>query len=252
MPAAFLGHGSPMNALADNRYTQAWRRFGDSARQPRAVLVVSAHWYIDHVAVTAMTQPRTIHDFGGFPQALFDMQYPAPGSPSVAAEVAALLAPLDVELDERWGLDHGAWSVLVHAYPGADVPIVQLSIDASKPASFHYEVGARLLPLRDSGVVIVGSGNVVHNLRLYFGGPPEPYEWSVRFDQHVQRALDRRDHDALVGYASHPDGRLAVPTPDHYLPLLYIAAVHDDDEHVGVLVDGHDGASLSMRSIVIS
>lgn len=251
-PAVFIGHGNPMNSLDDNVWTRAWRDFGDRMPRPRAVLCVSAHWYVRGVAVTAMPIPRTIHDFGGFPQELFDVQYPAPGDPGLAVEVTELLAPLDVQADTAWGLDHGTWSILAHVFPAADVPVVQLAIDATRPDAYHLEVGRLLAPLRDEGVLVMGSGNIVHNLGRINFGATEPFDWTVRFDEHVQRALDGRDDAALVAYRDHPDGLLAAPTPEHYLPLLYVAGARQDDDELTVLTDGYAAGSLSMRSVVLA
>jgi 4,5-DOPA dioxygenase extradiol len=253
MPAVFVGHGTPMNALAHNRYTDAWRRLGASVPRPRAVLCVSAHWFVRGTRVTAMAKPRTIHDFGGFPQALFDVEYPAPGDPELAGEARDLLAPVDVELDESWGLDHGAWSVLVHMFPDADVPVVQLSLDGTRPASFHYELGARLAPLRQRGVLVVGSGNIVHNLQAYAGsrGAAEPLDWALRFETEVRRRLDARDHGPLIAYESlGPDARLSVPTPDHYLPFLHVIG-QSGGEPISYPVDGFDGGAISMLSVQV-
>src|SRR5262245_14788530 len=216
MPAVFVGHGSPMNALETNGYTEAWRRLGSSVPRPRAVVCVSAHWYVRGTRVTAMARPRTIHDFGGFPRALYEVEYPAPGDARLAAEVRDLLAPVEVALDESWGLDHGTWSVLVHMFPGADVPVLQLSIDGTRPAAFHYELGGRLAPLRERGVLVVGSGNVVHNLSAFVRSRPgaPPLDWAVRFETDVRRHLDAGQHGALIAYETlGPDARLAVPTP---------------------------------------
>jgi 4,5-DOPA dioxygenase extradiol len=251
MPVVFFGHGSPMNTLDRNRYTESWRRIGASIPRPQAILCVSAHWYTEGTAVTAMSDPRTIHDFYGFPQALFDVQYPAPGKPRLASRVRELLAPTDVGLDQSWGLDHGTWSVLKHAYPDADVPVVQLSIDGTKPPQFHYEIGKRLAPLRDEGVLVAGSGNVVHNLRLMKRGAGAPFDWAVRFNEKVRQALAARDHRALVDFDRlGEDARLAVPTAEHYLPLLYIAGLQDEDEPMSFAVDGYDLGSISMLTAV--
>jgi 4,5-DOPA dioxygenase extradiol len=246
MPVVFFGHGSPMNTLDRNPYTAAWGRIGASIPSPKAIVCVSAHWYTEGTAVTAMGRPRTIHDFYGFPQALFDVQYPAPGKPELARRLSQLLAPVDVALDESWGLDHGAWSVLKHAYPNADVPVVQLSIDGTQTPQFHYDIARRLAPLRDEGVLVAGSGNVVHNLRLMRGGGPA-FDWAVRFNEKIREALASRDHRTLVDFEKlGGDARLAVPTPEHYLPLLYIAALQREDESMSFPVDGYDLGSVSM------
>jgi len=251
MPVVFFGHGSPMNTLARNSYTEAWRKLGEAITAPKAILCVSAHWYTRGTAVTAMENPKTIHDFYGFPQALFDVQYPAPGDPKLASRVRELLAPLGVQPDHSWGLDHGTWSVLKHAYPDADVPVVQLSIDGTQPSQFHYDTGKRLAPLREEGVLVVGSGNVVHNLGLMKrnGGPA--YDWSVRFNERAREALASRDHATLVDFERlGEDARLSVPTPEHYLPLLYVAALQSEDETMSFAVDGYDLGSVSMLTAV--
>lgn len=247
MPVVFFGHGSPMNTLEHNQYTEVWRRIGESIPTPKAIVCVSAHWYTEGTAVTAMSRPKTIHDFYGFPQALFDVQYPAPGEPQLASRVCELLAPLEVGLDESWGLDHGTWSVLKHAYPKADVPVIQLSIDGTQGPRFHYETGRRLAVLRDEGALVVGSGNVVHNLRLMKRGGGQPFDWAVRFNEKIREALASRDHDTLVNFAKlGEDARLSVPTLEHYLPLLYIAALQGADETMSFPVDGYDLGSISM------
>jgi 4,5-DOPA dioxygenase extradiol len=249
MPVVFFGHGSPMNTLAHNRYTEAWRRIGESIPVPEAILCVSAHWYTEGTAVTAMSRPKTIHDFYGFPQELFDVQYPAPGKPELAERVRELLAPLRVASDESWGLDHGTWSVLKHAYPKADVPVVQLSIDGTQPPQFHYDIARRLAPLRDEGVLVAGSGNVVHNLRLMRRGGGEAFGWAIRFNDTVRAALASRDHRTLIDLEKlGEDARLSAPTPEHYLPLLYIAALQREDESMIFPVDGYDLGSISMLS----
>src|SRR5262249_10576396 len=239
MPAIFFGHGSPMNTLERNRYTDAWRQLGALAGKPKAILAISAHWFIERTAATAMDRPKTIHDFYGFPQALFDVQYPAPGDPKLAVRVRELLAPVEVALDHSWGLDHGTWSVLKHAYPAADVPVVQLAIDATKPASFHHALGAHLAPLRDEGVLIVGSGNVVHNLSTVGWGGGAPYDWAVRFNDYVRGAIAAKEYGRLIEYEkAGADARFAVPTPEHYLPLLYVLGTQAVDESAHIAIDG--------------
>jgi len=253
MPAVFIGHGSPMNTLEHNRYTETWRRLGESLPKPKAILAISAHWFIRGTAVTAMERPRTIHDFGGFPKELYAVQYPAPGDPSLAARVRDLLAPVDVQLDDTWGLDHGTWSVLAHVFPAADVPVMQLSLDATQSPKFHYELAARLAPLRDEGVLIVGSGNVVHNLgRIQWADDVPPYDWAVRFNDKVRSLLAARDHESLIVFDTlGADARLSVPTPDHYLPFLYVIAQQRRGETVSFPVDGIEYGSVSMLAVVV-
>lgn len=249
-PALFIGHGSPMNTLQRNGYTDAWRAFGQHLPRPRAVLAMSAHWYFGATAVTAMPKPRTIHDFYGFPQPLFDFDYPAPGAPDLAEEVAELVKPEWMGLDrDQWGLDHGTWSVLAHVYPEADVPVVQLSINALKPLEYHLELAARLAPLRERGVMIVASGNVVHNLRMLQWNQPElAYDWAERFDDAVAEQL-MRDPGAVLKLLEHPDYDLAVPTPDHFIPILYLAGVAAaEGATLEPLVRGHAMGSVSMTS----
>ena len=254
MPAIFFGHGNPLNALASNEWTDGWRAIGKNIRRPRAVLCVSAHWYLPASLVTSSSAPRTIHDFGGFPRELYEVQYSAPGDPELARRVQDLLAPVSVDLDERWGLDHGTWSVLCHVFPEADVPVIQLSIDEMQPSEFHYETAKRLKPLRDEGVLIVGSGNLVHNLHAYAWGRPQvtPLDWALRFEERARELLLAGDHGPLVGYETlGRDAALSVPTPDHYLPLLYVIAQQSGGEHVSFPVEGFDGGSISMLSVKI-
>ncbi len=252
LPAIFVGHGNPLNALSENAWTRAWEAIGAALPRPRAVLAVSAHWYVPLTAVTAMTAPRTIHDFGGFPRELFEVRYPAPGDPALAARVQERLAPLPVTADHAWGLDHGTWSVLKHVFPDATVPVVQLSIDETRPAAFHHELGARLRPLRDEGVLLIGSGNIVHNLHAYaWGGhPKQPYDWAMRFEARVRERLEAGDHAPLIDYlALGKDALLSVPTPEHYLPLLYVLGASLPGEPVTFPVQGIDGGSVSMLAV---
>ena len=252
MPAIFFGHGNPMNALSKNGWTEAWATIGNSIETPRAILCVSAHWYLPATLVTGMTAPRTIHDFGGFPRELFQVQYPAPGDPELAQQVRELLKPIDVGLDQSWGLDHGTWSVLCHVFPNANVPVVQLSIDETQPAEFHFELGRRLSSLRDEGVLICGSGNLVHNLHTYAWGKhmPEPYDWAVRFEATARELMQKGDFEPLINYdALGRDALLSIPTPDHYLPLLYVLGAAREKDTISFPVEGVDGGSISMLSI---
>jgi len=252
MPTIFFGHGNPMNALQDNDWTRGWAAIGQRLPRPRAVLAVSAHWYLPGTAVTAMAAPRTIHDFGGFPRELFAVQYPAPGDLDLVRRVRELLRPLEVRADVSWGLDHGTWSVLRHVYPDADVPVVQLSIDESQPPSFHYRLGQLLRPLRDEGILLIGSGNVVHNLHAYAWGrhPAEPFDWALRFEAKARELMLQADHQSLMDYeALGRDAELSIPTPDHYLPLLYVLGASVQGEPLTFPVEGMDGGSISMLSV---
>ena len=253
-PAIFFGHGNPMNAVLQNSYTEAWGALGRAMPRPKAILSISAHWFVPETGVTVATAPRTIHDFGGFPRELYQVQYPAPGDPVLARRVQALLRPLPVRLDESWGLDHGTWSVLCHVYPQADIPVVQLSIDETQPASFHYEIGERLAPLREEGVLIVGSGNLVHNLHAYAWGRHivEPFDWAVRFEREAREMILAGEHRPLIDYERlGRDALLSIPTPDHYLPLLYVIASRQAGEAAGFPVEGVDGGSISMLAVKI-
>lgn len=254
MPAAFFGHGNPMNALEVNRYTSAWKAFGEAVPRPRAILVISAHWYINATAVTAMPKPRTIHDFYGFPQPLFEVQYPAPGLPELSAEISDIVHPTWVGADiDSWGIDHGTWSVLVHAFPDASIPVVQLSINADKAFDYHLDLGAKLAPLRERGVLIVASGNMVHNLRgmdwkLRDGG----YDWAQRFDEDAKTRM-LTDPTEVATLDAHRDYGQAVPTPDHFIPALYLAGLAGTAEAADteVLVDGYAYGSLSMTAYTL-
>jgi 4,5-DOPA dioxygenase extradiol len=254
MPVVFFGHGNPMNAIQRNAYTDGWSRIGKSLPRPKGILSVSAHWYLPGMHVTAMDYPRTIHDFGGFPRELYAYEYPAPGDAALARRVQEILAPLQVESDRQWGLDHGTWAVLCHAYPEADVPIVQLSIDERQPARFHFETGRRMAALRDEGILVMGTGNLVHNLHAYAWGrhPVEPFDWAIRFEEKARSWISASEFEPLINYESlGRDAMLSAPTPDHYLPLLYILGAAEPGENVTYPVEGIDGGSVSMLSIMI-
>jgi 4,5-DOPA dioxygenase extradiol len=254
MPAIFFGHGNPMNAVLNNSYTEAWQQIGSRIPKPKSILYISAHWYVPETGVTVSTSPRTIHDFGGFPQELFQVKYPAPGNPALARRVQKMLAPLPVRLDDSWGLDHGTWSVLCHVYPKADIPVVQISIDEKQPPSFHYEIGKRLASLRDEGVLIVGSGNLVHNLHAYGWGRhvPDPYDWAIGIEDQVKQMLVAGVHAPLLEYERlGREAILSVPTPDHYLPMLYVVATAQPGEPISFPVQGVDGGSISMLTVQV-
>jgi 4,5-DOPA dioxygenase extradiol len=253
LPAVFFGHGSPMNAIETNRYTDAWRRFGASIPKPRAIVMVSAHWMGAGTRITAMAKPKTIYDFGGFPPALSAVRYDAPGSAEIAAEVAEALKPTPVAPDQDWGLDHGTWSVLVHAFPKADIPVLQLSIDARKTFAEHMDLGSRLAPLRGKGILIAGSGNVVHNLRrMNWQTPDAAFDWAQRFDEEAKRLMTTRPADAAT-LAGHPDYAAAVPTSEHFIPLLYIAGVAKAaGKAAEVMIDGYAMGSLSMTGYTVA
>jgi len=251
MPAAFIGHGSPMNAIEDNAFHRAWGELGLRLPRPKAILCISAHWETRGVAVTAMERPKTIHDFYGFPQALFDVRYPAPGDPALARRVASLLGAYQPVLDEAWGLDHGSWGVLIAMYPKTDIPVVQLSLDMTKPASYHYEVGRALRPLRDEGVFVLGSGNIVHNLRLFDWRGMERLAWAERFDAAVKQRIAAGAHDELIGYDRlGEDAALAINSAEHYLPLLYVLGAQEPGERVSFFNESVL-SSISMTSVVV-
>ncbi|TVS16598.1 MAG: 4,5-DOPA dioxygenase extradiol [Gammaproteobacteria bacterium] len=253
-PAVFLGHGSPTNAIEDNECTRAWARIAERIARPKAILSISAHWYTRGTYVTAMANPRTIHDFGaGLPAPLFSLQYPAPGDPALARRIQSLLAPLPVALDERWGLDHGTWSVLLKAYPEADIPVVQLSIDATRPGAWHHQLGRQLRPLRDEGVLILGTGNVVHNLGVMEWSPhAEPYDWATRFNDYVIESIrDDQPERLFDGSALGRDAALSIPSPDHYLPLLYVLGARHPGDRALIEPDHIVLKSLSMMSFML-
>ncbi len=256
MPVLFIGHGSPMNAIEDNTFSKRWQQMGKEIPTPKAVVVVSAHWLTKGTMVTAMPNPKTIHDFGGFPQALFDVQYPAPGSPELATEIQKLITNPAVELDHDWGLDHGTWSVVKHMYPNADIPVLQLSIDYYKPAAYHYELAKQLLALRKKGVLIIGSGNMVHNLRMVawdkLSEPEYGFDWALEMNDIFKNKISNGFHKELIQYEKlHKAATLAIPTPDHYYPLLYILALQTDNDKVEFFNDKAVGGSLTMTSVKI-
>ena len=242
-PAIFFGHGSPMNALG-GPFADGWRQVGEGLGQPKGMVMISAHWETQGLGVTGQARPETIHDFGGFPQALFDMQYPAPGSPELAARIQELTGAV---VTDQWGLDHGTWSVLAHVWPDADVPVVQLSLDRRLDARGHYELGRRLAPLRDEGIVIAASGDFVHNLRAWKRQGGDAYPWATAFNEAVKAAFVAADHEALIDWVHlAEEAELSVPTDEHYLPLLYVAAQQAPGEAVSFFTDAIEGGSISM------
>ncbi len=253
LPALFVGHGSPTTAFEDGPYVRAWRALGERLPRPKAVLVISGHWFIRGVAVTAMERPPTVHDFYGFPKSFYRFRYEAPGSPELAARTAELLRPEDVALTRRWGLDHGAWTVLMHMFPQADIPVVQLSLDGTKSPAEHYALAKRLAPLREEGVLVMGTGNIVHNLRLYDRRPGAPANPAMEaFRKEVQARFLAHDHAALVDYLGlSPSARLAAPTPDHFLPVIYLAALQREDEAPSFLTEVTEGGGVDMTTIVV-
>lgn len=252
MPVLFVGHGNPMNAIEKNEYNTSWNALGKNLPKPKAILCVSAHWLTSGTKVTAMEQPKTIHDFGGFPDELFAQQYPAKGSPEFAKETQALITKTKVQSDFEWGLDHGTWSVLLPMFPQADIPVYQLSIDYSKPPQYHYELAKELAELRKRGVLIVGSGNIVHNLRMIdWNG--KAFDWAIEFDEKIKKHIDEKNHNEIINYEKLGKlAQLAVPTNDHYLPLLYSLALQDKKDSVKYFNDKCEMGSISMRSLIIS
>ena len=256
MPVLFMGHGSPMNAIEENEFVQGFRAIGKDIPKPNAVLCVSAHWETKGTFVTAMEKPQTIHDFGGFPQALFDVQYPAPGDPALATETKELIKKTEVGLDQKWGLDHGAWSVIKHLYPAADVPVIQMSLDYTQAPQYHYDLAKELAALRKKGVLIIGSGNLVHNLRLVawdkMNQPDYGYDWAIEASNTMKKYILNGDHQQLINYRSQGKSfDLAIPSPDHYLPLLYTLALKEENEKVTLFNDKAVGGSLTMTSVKI-
>lgn len=254
MPVLFLGHGSPMNAIEDNAFSREWKKLGQSLPKPNAILCVSAHWETPGTFVTAMPKPKTIHDFGGFPKELFAVQYPAPGSTAIAEETKKAITMTTVEMDHDWGLDHGCWSVIMHMYPKADVPIIQLSLDYRKDAAYHYEIGMQLQALRRKGVMIIGSGNMVHNLGIMdWKNADGGYDWAVKANDTFKNLISNNDHKALVNYSKlGREVQLSIPSPEHYLPLLYILALKNEKEKVTYFNDQEVYGSIAMTSLIIS
>lgn len=255
MPVLFLGHGSPMNAIEENEFVTEFRKLGKELAQPNAILCISAHWETKGTFVTAMQNPPTIHDFGGFPQALFDVQYPAKGSPELAQETKSIITKTEVGLDDKWGLDHGAWSVIKHLYPNADIPVIQMSIDYSQPAKYHYELAKEISSLRQKGVLIIGSGNIVHNLRMVAWkklNEQYAYDWAIEANEKMKSHILSGDHQKLIDFKSQGKAfDLAIPTPEHYLPLLYTLALKEENEKITLFNDKAVGGSLSMTSLKI-
>jgi 4,5-DOPA dioxygenase extradiol len=253
MPVLFLGHGSPMNAIEENEFVTEFRKLGKELPQPKAILCISAHWETRGTFITAMEQPRTIHDFGGFPQALFDVQYPAPGSPELAKQTKEIITSTTVGLDDKWGLDHGSWSVIKHLYPKANVPVVQMSIDHTKPPQYHYDLAKQLVKLRNKGVLIVGSGNMVHNLRMVAWdklSAPYAFDWAQEASDKMKTFIQNGYHDKLINFSSNGKAfDLAIPTPEHYLPLIYILALQEEKDEVSLFNDVPLGGSLTMTSV---
>ena len=256
LPALFLGHGSPMNAIEENDFVRGFRSIGLGIERPKAILCISAHWETNGTYVTAMENPKTIHDFGGFPKELFDVQYPAPGNPALAIETQAMIKSTNVQLDQNWGLDHGAWSVIKHLYPAADIPVVQMSLDYSKPPSYHYELAKELSVLRSRGILIIGSGNMVHNLGMIAWDkmhlPGYGYEWANEASDQMKKYISQKNHLNLINYTNQGKAwKLAIPSPEHYLPLLYILALQEENDHPEFFNDTVVAGSLTMTSVKI-
>lgn len=256
LPALFIGHGSPMNGIEDNQFSQTWRAMGQKIDRPKAVLVISAHWLTQGTHITAMNQPKTIHDFGGFPQELFEVQYPAPGNPELAFATKQLITKTDVGLDHDWGLDHGTWTVVRHMYPEADIPVLQLSIDYSKPPQYHYDLAKQLAALRKKGVLIIGSGNMVHNLRMVawdkLNEPEYGFDWATEMNTIFKSKISDGNHQALIDYETlDKAAKLAIPTPDHYYPMLYTLGLQDNKDEISFFNDKAVGGSLTMTSVKI-
>ncbi len=257
MPVLFLGHGSPMNAIEENEFVEGFRKIGREIPKPNAVLCISAHWETRGTFVTAMKKPATIHDFGGFPRELYEVQYPAPGSPELAAETKRIVKKAEVGLDDKWGLDHGAWSVIKHMYPEADVPVIEMSLDHYQTARHHYELAQELAPLRQRGILIIGSGNMVHNLRMIawdkLNADDYGYDWAVEAREKMKKFILSGDHKELINYNEQgKEFQLAVPTPEHYLPLLYALALKEENEEAKIFNDKSVAGSLAMTSVKIS
>ncbi|MDP4199853.1 MAG: 4,5-DOPA dioxygenase extradiol [Bacteroidota bacterium] len=252
MPLMFVGHGNPMNAIVDNTFSRTWREIGKTLPNPRAILSISAHWITPETTmVTAMTRPKTIHDFGGFPNELYQVEYPSPGAPEAAQATQDAVTRVPIALDQDWGLDHGTWSVLLPMFPAADIPVYQLSIDYGQPAEFHYEIGQQLRALREQGVLIMGSGNLVHNLRRvrFDGGPP--YDWAIEFDAIMAKAIQDGDHRTAIEFQKLGAlAQMAHPTYDHFLPLLYVLGATDPNEQPEFFNSDFDFGSASMRSMI--
>jgi len=256
LPVLFIGHGSPMNGIEDNEFSRTWAKFGKEIPKPKAVLVISAHWLTNGTKITAMENPKTIHDFGGFPQALFDVQYPAKGNPELAKVTSELITSTHVGLDHDWGLDHGTWTVVRHMYPNADIPVLQLSIDFSKSAQYHYDLAKQLSSLRKKGVLIIGSGNMVHNLQMLawdkLNEPEYGFDWAIEMNDLFKDKISSGDFKSLINYEKLGSAaKLAIPTPDHYFPLLYNIALQENNDAISFFNDKPVGGSLTMTSVKI-